>query len=154
MKVKLCRNFAEIYAVMLCCKDDMFDNAISKDKLYELASKYEKNGIFILAKEHGNITGYAAIYCNDKDGRTAFLSTIVIRKAYQGKGIGRSLIEEAVKYSKQSEMKKLRLQVSAKNEKAIRFYKKIGFSIISTDVATNSHYMEFAFLSGCDYSNN
>lgn len=52
---------------------------------------------------------------------------IAVDQHYQGKGIGRKLLDELVKMAKDKNIHKLALRVLSSNEGAIDFYKKCGF---------------------------
>ncbi len=58
--------------------------------------------------------------------------TLVVHPDYLKKGIGRRLIEFAIQYSKELNMKAIRLDVFEKNIPAISLYKKYGFQYIDT----------------------
>jgi len=52
---------------------------------------------------------------------------IAVRKSLQGRGIGSLLISEAFNYAVKKQVKWIRLEVRETNQKAISFYKKLGF---------------------------
>ncbi|WP_226670231.1 GNAT family N-acetyltransferase [Metabacillus litoralis] len=52
---------------------------------------------------------------------------IAVDQHYQGKGIGRMLLNELMKIAKEKSIHKLALRVLSSNEGAIDFYKKCGF---------------------------
>ncbi|MBM7606105.1 RimJ/RimL family protein N-acetyltransferase [Metabacillus crassostreae] len=53
---------------------------------------------------------------------------IAVDQHYQGKGIGRKLLDELMKMAKDKNIHKLALRVLSSNEGAIDFYKKCGFT--------------------------
>ncbi|WP_457636280.1 ribosomal protein S18-alanine N-acetyltransferase [Persephonella sp.] len=55
------------------------------------------------------------------------ITMIALKKEFQGKGIGRYLLDWFVGLSKEKGVKNVWLEVSDKNKKAVRFYKKYGF---------------------------
>ncbi len=57
----------------------------------------------------------------------ADLLMLVVRKAEQGKGIGKSLLSTFINEARKKEVKKIFLEVSEKNIPAINLYKKFGF---------------------------
>ncbi|GGN93491.1 GNAT family N-acetyltransferase [Saccharibacillus kuerlensis] len=54
---------------------------------------------------------------------------IVVHPSYQGRGVGRKLMESAKLYTLRRGIKKLRLRVLSTNEDAVRFYLRCGFTI-------------------------
>jgi RimJ/RimL family protein N-acetyltransferase len=52
---------------------------------------------------------------------------LMVAVSHRGKGIGRMLLEEAVKWSRMSEVRKLELHVFPWNEPALRLYESFGF---------------------------
>ncbi|MDQ1235965.1 ribosomal protein S18 acetylase RimI-like enzyme [Paenibacillus sp. SORGH_AS306] len=52
---------------------------------------------------------------------------IAIHPDYQGKGIGRKLIESLGEFARSQQIRKLTLRVLSTNKEAFQFYKKLGF---------------------------
>ncbi len=59
------------------------------------------------------------------------IERIYLLKAYQGKGLGSLLLEEALKKGREKGYKKVWLGVWEHNHKALAFYKKLGFRLFS-----------------------
>jgi ribosomal protein S18 acetylase RimI-like enzyme len=57
-----------------------------------------------------------------------YINQIHIQPEYQGKGIGTKIISEIIKYGKRNK-KNIYLDVLMYNDKALEFYKKIGFKM-------------------------
>ncbi|MBI5228688.1 GNAT family N-acetyltransferase [Candidatus Micrarchaeota archaeon] len=55
--------------------------------------------------------------------------SIYLDECYWGMGIGRILMRELFKYAKDNGLRKIEDEVFSDNERALRFYKKLGFSI-------------------------
>ena len=60
-------------------------------------------------------------------GREAEIITVAIRPQFQGKGIGYSILFEALQLIKETECEKIFLEVDFTNTIAIRLYSKLGF---------------------------
>lgn len=109
--------------------DMAFSSPVSKRENYsELFEKIDKNAIFIAAYDEEPM-GYAAIYANNKETRTAYITLIAVKPEFQGRKIGRALMEACEKVSNENEMKCIMLEVAKSNLKAIRFYEKCGFEV-------------------------
>jgi diamine N-acetyltransferase len=58
---------------------------------------------------------------------TAELDNMFVLEEYRSKGVGSMLYSEFMKWCKVNKVKKVRVQASAQNSLAIKFYKKNGF---------------------------
>ncbi len=101
-------------------------------------------GIFL----NDTLVGYTKLrsnnYDNIKQNKSALeLERIYVAKNLQGLKIGQKLIEQCLAYSQKNNYSELWLGVWEYNEKAIAFYKKMGFEIFSSHI----------FLLGTDEQN-
>lgn len=71
--------------------------------------------------------GILAFYMNDKLSKTAFISSIGLLPAYQGKGFALNMLEFFESTCKKNHFNQLQLEVHQSNITAIQFYKKFGF---------------------------
>jgi ribosomal protein S18 acetylase RimI-like enzyme len=55
--------------------------------------------------------------------------SLSVSRAYWGKSIGLQLMLDAIEWAKKKNISKLQLQVRCDNDRAIRLYQKLGFSI-------------------------
>lgn len=88
----------------------------------------KRKDIFCLVAEiNGEIVGYAWW-----EPKSAEIPTIglCVGEAYQGKGIGKKLLEKLLIEAKQEGKRGLRLTVMKNNSRAIALYKKFGFHIV------------------------
>ncbi|MCL4319794.1 MAG: GNAT family N-acetyltransferase [Candidatus Thermoplasmatota archaeon] len=63
-----------------------------------------------------------------KNRHTANLGIAIVSE-HRGKGIGRRMIENGIKWCRENGIIKLNLEVFSSNENAISLYKKLGFTI-------------------------
>ena len=104
-----------------------------------------KSKLNIIEKNKKNYTGYACLSYFDTEGE---LLKISIKKEYQNKGYGFSLLNKIISEAKLKGIEKVFLEVRETNNIAISFYKKFGFKIISTrkeyySDGTNATIMEY-----------
>lgn len=93
-------------------------------------SKFSKNNFF--AKENNNFIGYVIYDILKESGENyCLIYGIHLSKEARGKGVGSKLIEKVLREMKAKKIKKIVLDVSKKNTKAQKFYKKFGFEIES-----------------------
>tara|TARA_R110000868_G_scaffold181681_5_gene422641 strand:- start:779 stop:1297 length:519 start_codon:yes stop_codon:yes gene_type:complete len=67
-----------------------------------------------------------------KENNAMELERIYVLKSFQGKNIGKKVLEKVIAIAHQRNMEYLWLGVWEKNEKAIRFYEKNNFKIFSS----------------------
>ena len=97
----------------------------------------DANSSFYLLYADGNLAGYlklneALSQTDINDSDSLEIERIYVSSEFQGVGIGRYLMEQAIAIAKERNKKYVWLGVWEKNEKAIRFYKKNGFYEIGT----------------------
>ena len=100
--------------------------------------------IIFLAYSGGECIGQIVL---KKDwNRYAFIEDICIAKSSRGQGIGTTLIQKAVEWAKDSNLKGLALETQDNNLWACRFYAKCGFVIgaVNTMLYRNFDVDEFA----------
>lgn len=89
------------------------------------------NEIVFVGEVEENIVGYlAGSICEEVSyitERFAELDNMCIDDEYRRFGIGTLLMEEFKKYCKKKNMQNIKVTASAKNSRAIQFYKKNGF---------------------------
>jgi len=99
---------------------------VNHNEPIEELQKWQTENKIILQREGTNIVGFCcvAIY---NEGTTLWVQEIAIAPAYQGKGHGTILLEQAINYGIQNGAVKGFLHVDVHNKKAISLYKKYGF---------------------------
>lgn len=90
------------------------------------------NSAFYFASEDKHIAAYLKINLENaqteiRTKNTMELERIYVLKKYQGKGIGKLLLQKAIELAKQNKVNFLWLGVWEKNYSAISFYEKYGF---------------------------
>lgn len=95
----------------------------------EISNKFAERAIVKCVELNKRLIGFAAFYCNDTVGYTAYLSMFAVLPEFQGKGISQLLMDEIIACAKEHQMKRVSLEVRTANARAIRFYQKNGFSI-------------------------
>jgi len=103
---------------------EIFNSANNIEDLDNIKKEYEK---FLVVEENGKIIGTLGIK-NEGDAR---ISRMYVKKEKRGKGIGKKLIEKAIKYCK-NKFKRIFLTTYPKRDSA-GFYKKVGFKEYKRD---------------------
>lgn len=130
----------EIFLTMKEC-DDAFEKSILKrDDFHQLYRKISKYAVFLRAQVDCNIAGYAAMYANDSDTKTAYLTLIGVKEDYRKQHIGTKMLEMCENIAKENGMQRLRLEVRNANKGAIKFYLRNGYTLEAA-CSDNSTYM-------------
>lgn len=84
---------------------------------------------FLVAFLENEPVGFLGMHTNWREGKEylAEIHEFVVDPAFQGKGIGKKLIEEAIRIALSRGRKKIELWVGEKNQKAREFYLHEGF---------------------------
>ena len=111
------------------------EDAFNVDKL--MAELKDNNSEFYFLYYNEKLAGYLKLNeapsqtdINDKSALE--IERIYVSSEFQGEGLGRYLMEQAISMAAERNKKYAWLGVWEKNEKAIRFYKKNGFYEIGT----------------------
>ena len=67
----------------------------------------------------------------------AYIETVFVLESFRSKGIGKRLYDYFIKWCKESKVNKIMLDVSTKNRKAIKFYRKNNFKDYSLTLETD-----------------
>ena len=130
---------ADKRAVIEAC-DGAFPNPVSRRPQYEaLLAKIHACGVFVAACDRGPV-GYVAMYANDAQSRTAYVTLLAVRPGCQRMGIGEGLMKAAMALARRRGMKAVKLEVKKDNHKAIGLYERLGF-VRLCDAAADSVYM-------------
>lgn len=84
---------------------------------------------FIIISENEKPIGFASFSVHEDDPTIFHLNKIYVLPQQQGKNTGKKLLEYVIYKIKESDATTLQLNVN-RNNKALHFYKKIGFKII------------------------
>jgi diamine N-acetyltransferase len=102
----------------------------------------------LVAEEDGALLGYVQFgdvgipEVQVQPGDQA-LQRLYVEAALQGRGLGRRLMEAALRHPRLSEARRIFLQVWGKNDRAVRLYESLGFQKVGTTTFTiGSEVME------------
>ena len=99
----------------------------------------EPQTIFLLAEIEDSVVGYVKLKGNNscdgiKGTKPIELERIYTLQEYIGKGIGAELMNASIKEAKERGFDSIWLGVWENNERAIRFYEKLGFSVVGSHI--------------------
>lgn len=104
------------------------------EKMYnrgELSHQLAEGHVFLIAEENGNDIGFAGYSLIDSVQKIYKLHKLYVLPQQQGKSIGKLLLLEVLGAVGRNSGKVLQLNVN-RNNKALSFYQKQGFSILET----------------------
>jgi len=79
------------------------------------------------------LVGLVAVYCNAQDKGVAFISSVSVLPAWQGRGIASQLLEACIAHVGGLGFSCVDLEVDGGNDKAIFLYMKHGFIVESSE---------------------
>ena len=108
------------------------DNMINEFTAKNIWKNIENQNIkYFIAKENGKIIAscYICIIPNlTRGGKSiGFIENVITDIEYRRKGIGKKIMENAIKYAKEQNCYKVLLQSGNERTEAHRFYESIGF---------------------------
>ncbi len=87
-------------------------------------------GEILVLKGEGQILGMVSLLYSISTalgGKVAVLEDMIIHRDYRQKGLGKELLGEAIRFSKERNCLRLTLLTDFNNDTAISFYKQFGF---------------------------
>ena len=128
MEICKATSFDEIFNVLKLCSDSFYEQSYNEEnKINELANKYYSCAETAIAYEYGSVLGFASYYLKKITDNTAFLSMLIVKGEFQGKGVGKALLDFVIDDCKCNFVEKIRLEVNTQNSRAIFLYDKKGF---------------------------
>lgn len=97
----------------------------------------EKGGMVFFAKHRDSVIGTGAII-NHGNGLYE-LSKMAVDDNFQSRGIGGKIMDYAINWVKDRSGKRIFIETNTVLEKAVRFYREVGFSSVQNN-SGNSHY--------------
>ena len=92
-------------------------------------------GIFV-AEAEGEVIAYITTQLDEATG-IGWIPNMAVVGQWQGKGVGKALLEAALQYLKQSGMRFVKIETLAQNELGAEWYPRLGFE----EVARQIHYL-------------
>lgn len=112
--------------ILVCWADYFEPDLLSYVKNPEAyAEKITRNALVIEAYNNNNLAGLLAIYLNTKQ---AYITHIAVKPEFQRTGLGKKMIETAVKKAREKGFKNIQLECF---DSSLDFYLKQNFQIIS-----------------------
>jgi ribosomal-protein-alanine N-acetyltransferase len=94
-----------------------------------------KDNTYLVAEEDGEVLGYCGMWGSIDEGQ---ITNVAVKKSHRGKKIGHRLVKTLIDYGKEDGFSAFTLEVRKGNTKAVNFYLKHGFEVVTT----KAHYYE------------
>jgi len=107
----------------------------------QLVELSDPNNVFLIIENEGQTSGYAQLILNNKEEFVTGTNPLEVRRIYAtqeniGKGVGKELMQAAIREAEQRGCDSVWLGVWEKNPRAIEFYKKWDFKEVGTHTFT------------------
>lgn len=91
-----------------------------------------ENAVVLVAEDEGEVVGmaYGEVGAPSRfsDERALELSGVVVRSGFRGRGVGRELVHEAVRFAGERGVEWIELKTFAPNQGAMAFWDSLGFT--------------------------
>ncbi|MCE9646208.1 MAG: GNAT family N-acetyltransferase [Chloroflexi bacterium] len=108
---------------------EFYDILEDEDELHDVDdyqhSYGQSRGLFLVVMDDDKLVGTGAVKQLEQD--TAELKRLWLLEEYHGQGIGYTVVTQLLDFARSYGYKKVRLQTSQRQERAIRFYTRFGF---------------------------
>lgn len=112
---------------IVALEQELFSSPWDKEAFYYELEKNAFSTILVLEDEL-EIIGYIGMWLL---GDQTQITTLGIKKAYQGNGYAKKLMDKCEEITKMMEYANINLEVRISNQKAIKLYEKCGFKIVA-----------------------
>ncbi len=106
-------------------------NLESPERVQKWKEKIEDqsgDNLILVARDHDKLVGFCFV---KKEENYNFIDSLYIRPEYQGRGLGRQLMDQGMSWL--GTEKDIMLDVAEYNSHAIEFYKQLGFEILGPE---------------------
>lgn len=122
----------EVAAFLKAIDQDFIPPLSTRIKLEDYAAKLVDKAVLVGAKWHGRLVGLVAFYCNDLATRRAYVTCLGVAAEARGRGLGVTLIRQAMAVSHAAGMEVMDLQIDGDRPSLLAFYQRFGFRIMET----------------------
>jgi ribosomal protein S18 acetylase RimI-like enzyme/SAM-dependent methyltransferase len=109
------------------CDADFVPPLSGRVEIRDYAKKIASKATRFEAWSGNTLVGLLAVYCNDEKNRIAYITSVSVLRAWNGKGIAVHLLNWCIEHATTLAMRQIRLNVSSDNTAAITLYEKCGF---------------------------
>jgi ribosomal protein S18 acetylase RimI-like enzyme len=130
--------YEDIARHLLQCDAEFVPALSTRVQIPQYAGKLIAHAARFEAWQEGTLVGLIAAYCDDRQSRRAYISSVSVLAESRRRGLGACLLERCLDYLRGHEFMHVELQVDSKNDNAIRLYERYGFHQSGTDGRTTT----------------
>ena len=121
--------FQELESLIYTEQQASCGSFIDSESLSSYILKLRAKAEVVAHYDKGQCVGLVAFYCNDSEKESAFITLVLLDKAFRGKGIANMLIESVLRLCTIRQFSQCSLEVRSDNDAAIRLYERNGFVV-------------------------
>lgn len=112
-----------------------FGFTVEQEEAFISSLADDSSSQLLIAEVEGQIVANCSVGIVMKNRRYLHRATlgVSVKQAYWGLGIGRTMMNECIKWCKENGVEQLELEVVTHNERALNMYKSLGFEIHGTE---------------------
>jgi ribosomal protein S18 acetylase RimI-like enzyme len=115
------------------CDTDFVPALSARVQIPEYAEKLVSHAARFEAWQHGILAGLIAVYCDDRENRGAYITSVSVLTELRHHGVGACLLRRCLEYLNGREFTYVELEVDSTNHEAIRLYERFGFQAVRAD---------------------
>ncbi len=134
LKVKIrkleCQDLDFVYKSICELENEVFDFEVFKAILNENVSN-PKN-LYLIAEDENESIGFISFHTQNllhHCGLVGEIQEFFIDKNHRGKGVGRKLIDEILKYAEENNLKSIEVTTNKKRTENVAIYENLGFTL-------------------------
>jgi streptothricin acetyltransferase len=109
------------------------DYYLDDTDLAEITARLKQNdGLYLVAEENDRLIAMLDME-REVWHQAAMLWNLHVDRAYRGRGIGRELIQRAIEWAGDHQLRGIRLETQTNNWPACNFYRRLGFQLGGLD---------------------
>jgi putative acetyltransferase len=113
---------------------EFYDVLADEGELHDVdefqASYTDDRGLFLVVMDNDQLVGTGAL--KKLDGEIAELKRLWLLEEYHGQKIGYQVTQKLLEFGRQKGYRRVRLQTSERQKRAVEFYKQLGFYEIAS----------------------
>ena len=117
----------DIYFHLITCNENFIPHLEKRVNIREYSTKIFEKAVTFEAWFDNTLVGLVAIYLNDPEGQSGYITNVSSIRRFMAKGIASHLINMSIDYARQHNFKTIFLEVAKENVYALKMYKKHQF---------------------------
>jgi len=119
----------QIAELLQACDDKFVPPLSGRVEIIGYSARIHERAMRFEAWSSDALIGLVAIYCNDENGKAAFVTSVSVLPEFQGRGIGSQLVARGIQHVRGLGFSRIELEVNSQNKGAIRLYRRQGFLV-------------------------